>query len=404
MPDSKRIKRDTYPQDHIPSILPHTTSSFIPSILSTSKPQLPISSGLSPPILNGGVVLPLLNLPNSSILTNSVTAGSNNLALSQSSISHSTTDSGTVSQANGGSVALLVQLYKHFQSTGDSAGMEKIHQQLLALHSQLASKAGAYLSSLAGSATTNHLLLAGKNQVSTSNPVCTANSLLQTSSNITGWPAGDQFKANSTGTSRQPTFQLPTSTDKPQTTMVTQPQLGNNNSPLSAVTTNQSNTIFNSGLNFPLQLPSTNQLSTANLSLLNPPFNGNPTPTTNTTSTPLAQLLTGNLTNFISAPSNLKNSTSHGSLVNNHTLLKSVGEQPGFPASLLDAGPKPLTNLPSTLSSTPVNSPSIVTHSLSSPTSSATGLSPLPGLQVCIVISYGLILVYLFSGDCTNTS
>ena len=116
------------------------------------------------------MILPLVN-PLTSVAHTS-TSGVNRIHVptllnssSSNSIESLTTDSNSSSNtANNESVALMVQLYKHYQSVGDSVGMSKVHEHLLALHSQLASKAGTYLNNLANVNSTGQSIVSSTNQ------------------------------------------------------------------------------------------------------------------------------------------------------------------------------------------------------------------------------------------------
>lgn len=364
MPGSKRVKLDSQPQDHIPSILPHTTSNLIPSILSSSKSQsLPVSSSHVPvsSTLNGGVILPLLKPP-LNLSSTPVTSGNKGLpnvssqpSVSMSDISH--TAASTVAQTNGGSVALLVQLYKHFQSTGDSAGMAKIHQQLLELHSQLATKAGAYLSSLTTTpGAASSLFQTGVNQTNNNSvSIDTHNqstNLVRLSSSLSGL-ANNIITTTATTTGG---FQMPSSGTPLHNSTVdksSQPITGNIGSTSSNV-------------------PKSQRLSS--ISSLPPPYSSSSsTPATTVLTNPL-QFLTGNLSTLINQVS--KQHTT--SIDTTPKLSYSSTTHATSPSIVTHASPSSQSSLPLTLS------PSLPLPTLPPTLSStaSTGLSPLSGLQV----------------------
>ena len=391
-PDSKRIKREAQMS---------SMTSVIPSILPTSKYHQPISSPI-----NGGVVLPLVK-PFSMPVSSTNSTGNNPFPLSsQTSLtSHSAaidSNASSNSQVNAGSVALLVQLYKHFQSNGDSNGMAKVHQQLLALHSQLASKAGAYLNSLTGSSTTNQF-------IGSSNPVSVSASNSTTASSNVLSSNDHTNKMSSSGISGINSAQFSTG--------FTNSQLHNKSllSSQSSLPSNSSSITT---------LPLSSQSSATGLNPLHIHA-----PTTTVVSQPLphqslslstASLFTPSLSTTASVPRALTNDlalpvgTMGLSVPNqgtslNHVVTQSPLKLPVYqaqsklPATSVDSTLKTSTPFPVSLSTTStINSPSIVTHSLSNSTSSSNNLSSLTGLQVGL--SSLVQLFHLSLGDCTNSS
>lgn len=373
LPDSKRIKHET----------PTSVTSAIPSILPTSKLNQSISSST----VNGGVVLPFIKPFNMPAASSSSSTGSH-LFPQTSLLSHSNSiDSGT--STNAGSVALLVQLYKHFQSNGDSNGMAKVHQQLLALHSQLASKAGAYLSSLAGSSATNQFI-GGLNSLpmSSSNTLLSTNNVSSTidhtnkatstiSTSLSNISTGKNFSFSGVFTSNE-------LSNKP---------LVNSQSDLPSTSGIQSSTAVLNPLHIHVPTTTVQQLTQPSLGLST--ANHLATPLTTTTS--ISRTLSNDLT-----PSSAPNQRSiSSSLLTQSPLKTGVSQaQCKVSATSVDFGSNYTHNTSTTFpmslpSMTTTNSPSIVTHSLPNSTTSTANLSSLSGLQVsflCVCMFFHYIV------------
>lgn len=391
--DSKRVKYEAPTS---------STTSVIPSILPTSKFHQPISSPV-----NGGVVLPLVKPFSTPALSTNSTGNipfpvSTQTSLTSHSAAIDSNASSNNSQVNAGSVALLVQLYKHFQSSGDSNGMAKVHQQLLALHSQLASKAGAYLNSLTGSSTTNQF-------IGSSNPVSVSasNGTTATSSNVLS-SSDYTNKMSSSGMSGINSGQFSTGFTSSQlhtkSFLGSLPSLPSSSSSITTLPLSSQSSA--TGLNpLHIHVPTTTVVS-------------QPSPHQSLSlSTATASLFTPSLSTIASIPRSLTNDlalpTGTLGLTNpnqgNHVVTQAPLKLPVSQAqSKLQAGSvesavKTSTQFPTSLSTTTstINSPSIVTHSLSNSTSSSNNLPSLTGLQVSL---FSLVQFYLSLGHCTNSS
>lgn len=353
---------------HIPSISPHTTSTA----------SLPYK--LPPPQANSGMILPLINPLTSMVSTASGIKIPPLLGppLSQSFGSGAVDGTSTsMPSTSSESVALMVQLYKHYQSVGDSVGMSKVHQQLLALHSQLASKAGTYLNSLATINSTNTNPTAGAVMSSTTTvadlskkPVSLVNSLSVPGYNSANNQPGlnhslHKSQAPITGlnvstVNQLSSFGISNNSSISPSALNPQPTSTTSNAVNSTTNSIQQGTLNNSGY----------QLLTTGLNATQSGNSG------------------GSNNSIITNNSSLLNGTTLKQPHNDSNLLQGLQTNPNLSpnlrASTSQANSLNLATQSSVVSSQ-MSSPSIVTHSLSS-TPSSGGITPLAGLQVNVTL------------------
>ena len=153
-----------HPQTQIPSILSHSNI----GVHLTVTPQQSQQSVASSTVMSGtGTVFPLVNpavipsstpaLPNSLATPIQIGSTSNNNPSGINTSGSSLSSSSSFTQLFGsqqslplGSISLLVQLYKQFQTQGNIQGMQKIKEQLSALQSQLINKSKTSLTAQTG--------------------------------------------------------------------------------------------------------------------------------------------------------------------------------------------------------------------------------------------------------------